>query len=121
MFYIKRKDEFYVLEALGVTSDRIKKILHLDALILSVAGSAAYLIVTPIGVNIIHNIANRYFSRLGGLRYESTLPLIPYAVGMAAIVVCAFISSSFAYRSYRRKEIAKYKINISTLNSEFGE
>ena len=121
MFYIKRKDEFYILEALGVTSQRIKKILMLDALILSALASALYLIVTPIGVGIIHNVANRFFSRLGGLRYDSGLPVIAYIIGLIMIVACAFISAQIAYRSYHKKEIAKYKINISAINSEFGE
>lgn len=121
MFYIKRKDEFYILEALGITSKSIKKILNLDSLILALSASTLYLIAAPIGIKIIHSIANKFFASLGGLRYDNGLPILAYIVGLVTIIICAFISSYSAYRSYNKKEIAKYKINISAINSEFGE
>ncbi|MBQ3100837.1 MAG: hypothetical protein IJC50_07605 [Clostridia bacterium] len=121
MFYIKRKDEFYILEALGVTSNSIKKILYLDSLILAAIASLLYLIAVPIGIGVIHGTANKFFSNLGGLRYSNGLPVVAYIVGLIVIIACAFISSYFAYRSYSKKEVAKYKINLSAINSEFGE
>lgn len=121
MFYIKRKDEFTLLEAVGVPSKKIRSILLLDAGILSSAASAIYLAITPLGILFMRNAANRFFSRLGYIRYSEGLPLIPYIAGALVICGCAFISSYLAYRSHVKKEIAKYKINISTINSEFGE
>ncbi len=121
MFYIKRKDEFTLLEAVGVTSKKIRKILLLDASVLSAGACLIYLIIAPVGVILMRDLANRFFSRLGYLRYSEGLPIIPYIIGAIVLCACAFVSSYLAYRSYNKNEIAKYKINISTINSEFEE
>lgn len=121
MFYIKRREEFTILEAVGVTSNKIRGILLWDAYILGAITGLIYLIIAPIGTHYMLGIANSHFSMLGAIRYTKGMPIPAYLGGLAVVIACAFASTFFAYRSYVKKEIANYKINISTLNSEFKE
>ena len=117
MFYGKREEEFRMLRGLGATEKEIKKIFRKDGLILSAIGIIATVLMSILGVFIIHKLNMTYvaFFDQGALTlYRFDMPWIAILIALAVTAVCAYMSTVIPYRIDRKK--AK-----KAVSREFGE
>lgn len=101
LFYFKREEEMFVLEAFGTTPAEIKKIYLGEGAVLTLIALLSYTLFSLVITLLINLIANFMYVNPG---YDYTLPLAPYLIGFFVTGTSAFMSALIPYAVYMKKK-----------------
>lgn len=90
---VRRDQELVVRAALGAGSNRLRRLLLAENLVLTLAGTALGTLVAIGGVGLLRSLAERYSTRASEIRLD--LPVLGFAVGLAIALalVLSFLAS----------------------------
>ncbi|MCI8331930.1 MAG: ABC transporter permease [Clostridiales bacterium] len=101
LFYMKREEEFFVLEAMGVTQRNLRKMVLREALLVTGVTLVLYSLLSLFVIYVIYRIANFLFIYPG---FSFQLPYVAFLAGLVITGLCAFGSIYIAYQLYLKKK-----------------
>lgn len=101
LFYLKREEEIFVLEAVGASSREIKNMYVREGLLLTGGALLLYALVSILIVYVIYRIANFLFIHPG---FSFGIPLVPFFSGFIVTGLSAFLSAYIPFIIYRKKK-----------------
>ena len=114
LFYKKRENEFYILQAIAADISQIRN-LHLFNAVLMLPVGILSLLLSLAVTAIFYYVKNSFWSVLFGteslLTTQFYMPPIAFAIVFAICFLCSFLSSLFPYLSYKNKKKASHEKN----------
>ncbi len=101
LFYFKREDEIYILEAFGASRAEVRRVYYGEGLLAALISSAAYTALSFVISLLVCKVANRLFVYPG---FAFRIPIIPFVTGLCVTVASAVISCVIPYLVYNKKK-----------------
>ncbi|MCI8589961.1 MAG: FtsX-like permease family protein [Clostridiales bacterium] len=101
LFYMKREEEFFLLEAMGVTQRDLRKMVLWEALLVTGVTLVLYSLLSFFVIYIVFRLANALFIYPG---FSFQLPCFAFFTGFVLTGLCAFVSIYMAYQLYQKKK-----------------
>ncbi|MDD4772925.1 MAG: hypothetical protein PHZ09_04900 [Eubacteriales bacterium] len=106
IFYLKRENEFYVIEMFGAIREEVRRIYITDGIFCAAAASVVYILFSLIGSWSLYGLMNILTTRLWQVttvRYTYNLPALPFVSGLLLTAAFGFLSAYLPYMLYEKK------------------
>lgn len=114
IFYLKRENEFYVIEMFGALRSEIQRIYITDGLFNASMSSVIYIFLSFASTAGMYKLMNTVVTRFlqdFSVRYMPYIPILPFIFGLLLTATCGFLSSYLPYFTYTKKRAAKAVID----------
>lgn len=101
LFYLKRRPEFDMYFSFGASKSKIKKAFIIDGIVFCIFAAVVYTLLAIIMSMLLTVFLNsQLYSASTLVKFEYSLPAIPYVIGLFVTCVSAFFSSYVPYMTY---------------------
>lgn len=122
IFYLKRENEFYVIEMLGALRSDVRRIYIIDGIFAAGASSIIYIFFSFAGTGGMYKLMNTVITRFSqdfSVRYMFGIPVLSFITGLLLTAVCGFLSAYLPYMFYIKKR-AVSAVSEEIMNQDGG-